>query len=317
MTPPLALSTMYFQRWPDQGDLAPFFALGRDLGFEAFELSHILDPPTVAALDRRGARITTVHHPCPRPAGGRPAGQITATDSAERARASAALHQTIATAARLAAPVVVLHLGRADDPAGAIGRLRFELDSRFRACQRGEARYEAARVALTAAVAAAEPAALERALDALAQPLAAAQAAGVRLAVETGYDPDELPTSNGMRTILAACPRAQLGAWLDTGHVGAQLNRGLTTFEAWFEAVGDRWLGVHYHDLVGLRDHLVPGAGMLDFAAIAAAVPPTSQATLEVDWYHEPAEIAAGAALIRAVLTGRRPLSGGGITGAA
>lgn len=301
--PDLALSTMYFQRWPTATDLAPFFAAGHDMGFTAFELSHILAPETVAALPAGRERITVVHHPCPRPADYRGAQAFTAGEADERSRAAAALDGSIATAARLGAGVVVLHLGRVeDDAAGSLARLRFEVDSRCQAGQAATPAYAPAREALAEAVARAEPAHLERAAAALAGPAARARAAGIRLAIETGYHADELPTPVGMRHLLAATDRDVVGAWLDTGHVGAQVARGLVTFDEWFAATRGRLLGAHYHDLVGLRDHLLPGMGGLDFPAITRQMPVGSLATLEVDWYFQPAEVTAGANHLRMAL---------------
>jgi sugar phosphate isomerase/epimerase len=301
--PDLALSSMYFQRWPAAADLAPFFEAGHAMGFAAFELSHILSPATVAALESGRERISVVHHPCPRPADFRDAHALTALAADDRARATAALAGSIASAARLGAAVVVLHLGRLeDDAAGSLARLRFEVDSRCLAGQTAIPPYAPALQALSDAVARAEPAHLERALAALAGPVELARSAGLRLGIETGYHADELPTPAGMRALLAASDPGVVGAWLDTGHVGAQQARGLASFDDWFAATSGRLLGAHYHDIVGLRDHLLPGMGSLDFAAIARRMPPDALATLEVDWYFQPAEVMAGAEQLRAAL---------------
>ena len=49
----LALSSMWFQRWPDRRDLRPFFEAGASMGFEAFELSHDLPPEALEPLHAR------------------------------------------------------------------------------------------------------------------------------------------------------------------------------------------------------------------------------------------------------------------------
>lgn len=303
---------MYFQRWPDRRDLTPFFACGRAMGFHRFELSHILSADVVERLVPGAVEIAAVHHPCPADADLGAVSDLTAPDPDIRARAVTTLRRTIDTAARLGAPLVVVHLGRiADHPDGQGRRLRFELESRFRAGQAGRSRYAAVRGALCDWRSAGEPAHLARAIDALPEALDHAARRGIRLGLETGNGAHELPTPEGMARLLDTFDRSVLGAWLDTGHVAVQRNLGLTSFEAWFESVGRRWVGVHAHDVVGLRDHLVPGAGELDFAAIAAGLARDLPITCEVDWYFEPDEVIAGAELLeRAWRDGGR--SGGG-----
>lgn len=306
MTSPLALSTMYFQRWEDTSDLRPFFELGKSLGFEAFELSHILAPETVAGVVPGRQRVAAVHHPCPRPTSWGDDAAFTSVDTQTRRRASAALVASVRTASRLSASTVVLHLGHVEDtPDRAIHRLRFELESRYRAGQAGSERFRQAAAEIRDRVAAAEAEHLERAMDSLTPAVKAAAGQGIQLAVETGYHPHELPTPTGLQEFLAAFPATLVGAWLDTGHVAARARLSATDWLAWFAAVDERcWLGAHLHDIAGLRDHLVPGVGDLDFQLVLGRLPATAILTLEVDWYHTPAEVAAGARYVSALLQG-------------
>ncbi len=287
---------MYFGRWMDQRDLRPFLAFGLALGFEQFELGHALSLEAVATLQPGSARIAAVHHPCPAASCRTEPAHLTAAAPEARHRAMEAIAQTIATAQRLRAPVVVLHLGYVDDRPGlALARDRFELESRYGAGQQGWTAYEAARQRLCRRLAELESEHVERAIAALQPLLERAREAGVRLAIETAYHADGLPTVHGMRQLLAALSDGQFGAWLDTGHVMARQNLGLETFGEWFDAVGDHWLGVHFHDAVGLRDHLAPGQGTVPFATIAEHVPAHAIRSCEVDWYLSPEELRAGA----------------------
>jgi len=291
----LALSTMYFQRWVDRGDLGPFFSLGSQMEFTQFELSPVLSPDALAEVDPSEVSIAAVHHPCPRPRAFDPGDRLTAADPAARARAAELLGRTIETAARLGAPAVVLHLGRVEDtPDEMIRRLRFELESRYRAGQRAGGRYAAVLDRLKACLVERAPPHLQHALEALPPVLEMARRHGVRVGLETGYYADDLPGPLGMAELLDALGSEGLGAWLDTGHVGAQVNLGLERIEDWFGAVDGRWLGVHLHDVVALRDHLVPGLGELDFAAIGRNLPPTAIRSCEVDWYFTPEEVVRG-----------------------
>jgi len=298
----LALSTMYAQRWPGASGLAPFFEAGRAMGFERFELSHILAPEAVAAVDPRRDVIASVHHPCPLDPRRDPADQLTASDPAARARAAASLEATLETAARLGAPAVVMHLGAVEDTPDGIGRrLRFEVENRCLAGQRRTPAYATALARLDDFLAARAPTCLANALAALPAVLARARSLGVRLGLETGYHAHELPGPAGMRWLLGALGDDACGAWLDTGHVGAQARLGRATFDDWFAAVGDRWIGAHLHDIVGPRDHLIPGMGSLDFADLARRMGAREGLvrTCEVDWYFGPDEVAAGVEHLR------------------
>lgn len=293
---PLALSSMYFQRWTDPLDLAPFFAAGRAMGFARFELSHDLRPEALDRLAPGAARISTVHHPCPRPPDWDAGDSLLAAAPDARARAAAALRASLETAARLGARSVVLHLGRAeDDEAESIRRLGFELRNRFLAGQRDGARYAAALGALRARLAEAEARQLPRALETLPPLLERAAELGLRVGIETGHHPDELPTPGGLRRLLDGLTQPALGAWLDTGHVGAQAALGTADLADWRGAARGRWVGAHLHDLVGLRDHLAPGSGTLDLAALCAWLPEAAARSCEVDWHLATEEVREGA----------------------
>lgn len=297
MSHPIALSTMYAQRWPDARDLTPFFDAGRAMGFEAFELSHILSPAAVARVDPSSTPIVAVHHPCPRADDADAA--VTDGSAARRAVAERQLRDSIDTCAALGAFAVVVHLGRISDGDGAGRRLSFEVENRYRAGSSRTQAYEAARGRLDGFIARCEPGVVDRALAALEPVVAHASRQGVRLGLETGRDSLELPTPTGMHRLLDAFPRDVVGAWLDTGHVGAQANLGRSTFDDWFDAVGDRWWGVHCHDVVGLRDHLIPGLGSIDFAAVARRIGRVAVVTCEFDYYFAPDEVVAGASVVR------------------
>src|SRR5208282_271204 len=94
----------------------------RDLGFEFAELSHgvrlSLMPGILDAVDAGEIRISTLHNYCPLPVGVTHAAPNLYEFSAERPRdRELAVRHTLKTfefAARVRAPVVVLHLGRMD-----------------------------------------------------------------------------------------------------------------------------------------------------------------------------------------------------------
>ncbi len=298
----LALSSMWAQRFEPADDLDAFFEAGRRMGFERFELSHGHSPEQIASIDPRRVSIPSVHHPCPLEAGSQPGESPISREGRTRARAQQAWIHSLETAARLGAEVVVAHLGRIeDDEHGSCRRLRFEVEARWRGGLVDGRRFDRARRSLRAWLAEREDRALERALDALPPILDRARALGLRLGLESGYHADELPTAAGMRRLLAGLTdrgydQDVVGAWLDVGHVGARQRIGPDGLPDWLAAVEGRWLGVHLHDLVGLRDHLVPGMGELDLADLALRLPDSILVTCELDWYFDEAEIQGGIA---------------------
>lgn len=314
----LALSSMWAQRFADADDLRPFFDAGRAMGFERFELSHTHSSAALASIPP-GVVIASVHHPCPAGPPLQQGDDATSSDPAARARWSDALRRTIATAQRLGATAVCAHMGTAHDE--AVRKRWFELHSRYQAGQAASPRYVEAATALAARLADVEPAAIQRAVEVLSEVVDDLRASGIALGIETGYHAWELPTATGMRALLegveAAAPGAVVGpdaivgAWLDTGHVGVQQNLGVATFDGWFEAVaavdggrGGRWVGVHWHDAVGVRDHLAVGTGDVPFDRVRRGLSATLGSattrkallqTLEVDWYLSAAEVGEGA----------------------
>jgi sugar phosphate isomerase/epimerase len=296
---------MYMQRWPGSAGPARFVDVARRLGFDGVEIGHVVRSEDLARFDPRDLAVVAVHHPCPSVPGGPGATNLLAADPDHRRRAADLVLQSLRTAEALGAGALVVHLGHLDGAEGeTVRRLAFELRSRYQAGERRTARYEAVRTALVGLLEEWEPARIEIAEDVLAPLLAEASRVGVRMGIETMADAVDLPRPAGFGRLLRSLGGAGLRGWLDTGHVGAQENLGLLTLADWNEAVGGAWLGAHLHDVVGVRDHLVPGRGQLDFAPAAIALPADAVLTLEVDWYFDPDELATGKAFIEARVTG-------------
>jgi sugar phosphate isomerase/epimerase len=290
---------MWAQRFDDPTSLDEFFAAGRKMGFDVFEVGPVAGTEAVRGLHAGGA-IQSVHSPCPGDTAP-PGASFLVPDAHARADAGVALLESVRLAAGLGARAVVFHLGKLEGDE-VLAHMEFELSARTLAGQANEPLWCVARDRLVAAVAEREEAALPAATSALRPVCDAARALGVELAFETGYYPLELPTPDGARRLLADLASHGLSAWLDTGHVAARERRGLGGFGSWSEAVRGRWTGVHVHDAVGLRDHLAPGSGELDFGAVLAILPPRSCVTLEVDWYLTEDEVTNGLALVNGVL---------------
>jgi sugar phosphate isomerase/epimerase len=53
-------------------------------------------------------------------------------------------------------------------------------------------------------------------------------------------------------------------------------------------------VGVHFHDVVGVTDHQIPGYGNVDFKKIAPFIPEGVSKTLEISPHFNLAQIAEG-----------------------
>jgi sugar phosphate isomerase/epimerase len=295
----LGLSSMWaigrFER------LADFFAAGRAMGFDRFELNHKVSPALLATFPRGEVTITSVHHPCPAilsPDEVRRRGLfISSTDEDRRREAVHMLRTTLRTAAELGARAVIVHAGRLDiDPS-----LEETLRRLYNAGLSSTSAFKEARDRLDAAHRARVPTNLEIARRSLHELLPDLDILGLRLGVEVRYHYYQLPSRpEEAAYLLDDADPALVGYWHDTGHAEVLTRLGFAPHLAWLEALHSQLIGVHFSDIQGLRDHLVPGLGTLDFARLAPWLPLEIIRTCEVQHWNRPEEIIAGVAHLRA-----------------
>jgi sugar phosphate isomerase/epimerase len=288
----LALSTMWMQHRFER--VADFAAAARDLGFGGIEASHIVTPAMLAHDHPAALAIRSVHFPAPAvpsPFGLPAETLLSATDDAPRRWAVAQGFASIDFAAAAGAGAVCLHLGEAP----ATRRLEWALAQRFLGGQRADPIYAAALAEVEADRKAVASPALDAARRSLAELADYARPRGVRLGVESRVQYWQIPTFAELGVLLDENDPAVVGFWYDCGHVQVLHNLGFHRHDDWLAAYAGRIVGVHLHDTAGLRDHLLPGLGELDFDRILAALPPAAVLTCEFDWYFTPQEITAGA----------------------
>jgi sugar phosphate isomerase/epimerase len=90
----------------------------------------------------------------------------------------------------------------------------------------------------------------------------------VLLGLENRYHYHELPGPDDFEVIFDAFKGAPIGYWHDTGHAHANESLGIGSRNSLLQANATRLIGVHLHDAIGLDDHLPPGSGQIDFAAL-------------------------------------------------
>ncbi len=292
-----ALSSMWSQHRFD--DLRSLAQAAMALGFPSLEISHIVTPDQVADLRPGDIPILSVHYPAPtRPSPyGRPADTFLSSPDEERRQwAVAQGERCLQFAAEMGAQAVCVHLGTVDMPT----HWEWALEQRYLGGQSQSPLYTKLRDHIIAERAARAPAylnAARRSLDALAK---IAQRLGVRIGIESRRHYREIPILDDLAILLREHNPDLVGLWYDMGHVQVLANLGFHRHQDWLDAFADRIVGVHVHDVIGLRDHLLPGLGELDFAHIARHLPNTAVRTLELDWYYEGEELREGLMHVRA-----------------
>jgi sugar phosphate isomerase/epimerase len=69
---------------------------------------------------------------------------------------------------------------------------------------------------------------------------------------------------------------------------------GFFPHAGWLERFSGRIIGVHIHDVSGIRDHQAPGLGEIDFHWVAGYLPKTAFRTVEVMSDNTPEQVKAG-----------------------
>jgi len=281
-----ALSTSFFQIQPDTDGEKLMTAI-RDLPISGVELDYRLPAPVFhqicPALRKTGIPVTSLHNFCPLPldflktGGGGDLFSLSDIRRDERQEAVKRTLQTIEHAHDLEAKAVVLHCGRVEMPAETQ-----QLYDRFR---QGNTLSEDTLLWLEEKITARDrlkPAHLDALCFSLEKLLTAADRRHVHLGLETRYHYHELPGPDDFQPLLQKFDGAPIGYWHDTGHAFINEQLGLIAEGGLLENLSDQLIGIHLHDAEGLEDHLPPGSGRIDFAALASQLAPGVLQVLEL-----------------------------------
>ncbi len=297
----LSVSTMWGAqgRYADLGDMVDGV---RAAGGERIEINYM---PTRAQLEQLLARpdlvVSSIHNICPRPTDARgariPDPSLVAADDAERHHAVALTKATMDLARRFGADAIVVHAGQLT----VLPEDEKRLDELFGAAAMETDEFATLRERIVGARRAAVGPALERLMDSLRELAPYAEGIGVRLGLESRQDYRDIPILDDLETIFGSVTSPMIGYWHDTGHAQRQANLGYTPHEAWLRRLGHRLVGFHLHDCLGLRDHLIPGRGRVDFAMVVSYLRADTIPACEFDYDEEVTDIREGLDYLRAV----------------
>ncbi len=248
----------------------------RELGFDHAELSHgtriRLLPGILEAVEAGEMKISSLHNFCPLPMGINYAApnlyQFSSQRARERELAQRYTLKTIELAARVKAPVVVLHLGSIE--------MKDYTKKLLQLAARGEkesAKYQKLCSELAEKREAKKEPFVERTKELLKKILPEAESRGIKLGVENRQALEELPLDSDFQFLFRELASPNLVYWHDTGHAQIKDNLGFIHHTMHLESLRERLFGFHVHDVeFPGRDHCAPGSGTIDFAALAPLV---------------------------------------------
>jgi sugar phosphate isomerase/epimerase len=277
----------------------------RDLGFDHAELSHgirvSLMPGILEAVDAGEMKISSLHNFCPLPMGVTHAAPNLYQFSDERPRErELAIKHTLKTfefAARVKAPVVVLHLGSIEmkDYTGKLSEM-------LERGKKGSPKYEKLCAEISKTLEAKKVKFVERTNDTLRKLLPEAEKRGLKLGCENRQALEEIPLESDFKFFFREFESPNIVYWHDCGHAQIKENLGFIHHALHLESLAARLAGFHVHDVqFPARDHCAPGTGMIDFAALKPFVKPEHIKVFELSPKLPVEEVKRGIAHIKTI----------------
>lgn len=286
------LSTMWGQKRAEH--IRDFFRLGEEAGFSAFELGHHVRAYMLDGAQPGRFSVPSIHAPCPNPSSLRNLSEEGVLPSAlaeeKRSQAVAHIRRSIDLAQEWGAQVVVVHLGRVD----LAPQIEVGLRDLHRQGQNESPEYKAQWQRLVELRAQQWEANFASAARSLAEIAEYASAKGIAIGLENRFYYQEIPGFEEMALLLDEYPATQVGYWHDTGHAQVLENLGFNSHRDWLQAYAPRVLGVHLHDVQGIKDHRVAGVGQIEFSALAPYFPEQALRVCEFGHDYTATEIAQG-----------------------
>ncbi len=269
---------------------------GRRAGFTAFEIGAkgLMPPPEVlAGLARTlGLTFTSVHNIAYRQDLSEDESMgdsLASPDKAARARAVEGTIRTIELARAIGARGVVIHAGNVPirDKRKRFAHTRALVEA---------GRINEARAFVAGCMEERNTLAgpfVERTAKSLLEVLD--RAGDFPLGLECRIHFYSIPLPDEVQFIIDALPGYNIYYWHDVGHAVIGEKLGLTRATSWLERFKGRTLGFHLHDVKGIKDHLLPGDGDVDFPALLAYMNTNTIKVLEIHGRYDISSLASAA----------------------
>jgi len=274
--------------------LSDFFDGARRLGFSKIELNHQIDSAMLAGIEMREYQFSSVHEPCPSDVSTDELKKrdwlISSPDEDKRLKGVESIKRSIDLAHQLGASVIVVHCGMVSYGLSAEKELRKLFDS---GKTETDEYLEQKQIMIKRRADLIGPCfgAVKKSLLGL---LDYAAPSRIRLGLENRYHYFDIPSPDEMGDLLALADPERLGFIYDVGHAQAMDRLGFYPHEEWLHRYAPRIIEVHLHDVVGVKDHLAPGLGEVDFNMVASYLPEEAIRTFELQATNSPEQVKAG-----------------------
>ena len=277
----------------------------RDLGFDHAELSHgtriSLLPGIYEAVDAGEIKISSLHNFCPLPMGVTRSApniyKLSAERTQERDNAFKYTCKTIETAARLKAPLVVIHYGAmemkdyTDRLVDMVAKGERDSSKYQKLCDEVMMKRESIK----------EPF-IDRANELLKRVLPVAEKYGIRLGIENREALEELPLEQDYDFLFRELESPLFVYWHDCGHAQIKENLGFIQHQFHLESQAEKLYGFHIHDVqFPGKDHCEPGTGVVNFAGLKPFVKPEHLKVFEFGPSLTPEQVVRGAAYVKSI----------------
>jgi sugar phosphate isomerase/epimerase len=241
-----------------------------EFGFTQVELNSILTPERLRELlEVEGIRVSSVHCPCPTTFSPRgiwaPDLLLSALDKETRSEAVEFGKRAIKLASEIGARAVILHAGQVE--------LEFALEKRLHQLYNqglaSSKEFAETKERLIEERSSKASDYFETAEESIYELVDFASEKGIVLGLENRVHYYEMPSLEEMEQLLTEFAGKPVGYWHDVGHAGVQSRLGFTPHHEWFTRLGNKIIGAHLHDAIGIRDHCAPGIGSLDWKLVA------------------------------------------------
>jgi len=268
--------------------MAEFVTKAKELGFTYIEANASITPRMLSELLETAVPIPSIHSPCPAVLSSRgiPASSLSLSSLDESVRMEAVIFtkQTVDLAASVRARAVVLHMGEVPIDLSLQDRL-------YKLHDRGYAQtkeYSQAKDELIYQRISQVPPYLDAARKSLRELSQHSRQKGIMLGLETRFHFNEIPNMDEMAELLNEVSESLVGYWHDVGHAEVQQRLGFSLHEEWLSRFGDRMVGIHLHDILGISDHQAPGKGDMNWEMVANYLPPGIIKVCEIgEWNDE------------------------------